>query len=388
MKIVELRECTVPLQGDIANSLVNFSAHTVSLVAVISDVVRNGRPVSGVAFNSIGRFAQAGLLQERFFPRVRSAPVDSLLYRDSSGFDPDKVIACVMANEKPGGHGDRAAAVGCLELAIWDLNAKLAREPACQFIARQFNNQLIQDTVPVYAAGGYYHPDKGLAGLANELRQYQDLGYQDFKIKIGGASLSEDIKRVEASIAIAGSGAHVAVDANGRFDLETARSYARELGQYELKWLEEPGDPLDFALNREIIEHYSGVIATGENLFSCADVHNLIRYGGMRAGLDIFQMDPGLSYGITELARMIKIMEVNGYSRKSVYPHGGHMINLHAVLGLGLAGCEAYPGVFQPFGGYASGCLDGQGRVRAGDASGFGLETKPELKTWIDRLLA
>ena len=178
MKIVELRECTVPLQGDIANSLVNFSAHTVSLVAVISDVVRNGRPVSGVAFNSIGRFAQAGLLQERFFPRVRSAPVDSLLYRDGSGFDPDKVIACVMANEKPGGHGDRAAAVGCLELAIWDLNAKLAREPACQFIARQFNNQLIQDTVPVYAAGGYYHPDKGLAGLANELRQYQDLGYQ------------------------------------------------------------------------------------------------------------------------------------------------------------------------------------------------------------------
>ena len=108
----------------------------------------------------------------------------------------------------------------------------------------------------------------------------------------------------------------------------------------------------------------------------------------MRAGLDIFQMDPGLSYGITELARMIKIMEANGHSRKSVYPHGGHMINLHAVLGLGLAGCEAYPGVFQPFGGYASGCLDGQGRVRAGDASGFGLETKPELKTWIDRLLA
>jgi len=388
MKIVELRECTVPLQGDIANSLVNFSVHTVSLIAVISDVVRNGRPVSGVAFNSIGRFAQAGLLQERFFPRVRSAPVDSLLYRDNSGFDPDKVIACVMANEKPGGHGDRAAAVGCLELAIWDLNAKLAREPACQFIARQFNNQLIQDTVPVYAAGGYYHPDKGLAGLANELRQYQDLGYQDFKIKIGGASLTEDIKRVEATIAIAGSGAHVAVDANGRFDLETARSYARELGQYELKWLEEPGDPLDFALNREIIEHYSGVIATGENLFSCADVNNLIRYGGMRTGLDIFQMDPGLSYGITELARMIKIMEANGYSRKSVYPHGGHMINLHAVLGLGLAGCEAYPGVFQPFGGYASGCLDGQGRVRAGDASGFGLETKPELKTWIDRLLA
>lgn len=388
MKIVDLRECTVPLQGNISNALVNFSSHSVSLIAVITDVVRNGQPVSGIAFNSIGRFAQGGLLRERFFPRLTAAPVASLLKADASGFDPAKVLACVMANEKPGGHGDRAAAVGGLELAFWDLNAKLAGEPAYQQIAGYYGNNAVEETVPVYAAGGYYHPQKGLNGLVTELKGYQDLGYQDFKIKIGGASLSEDIKRLEAVIKIAGSSQRVAVDANGRFDLETARSYARELAEYELRWFEEPGDPLDFDLNRHVSKAYAGPIATGENLFSTIDTINLLRYGGMRADRDIFQMDPGLSYGITEYARMLAVIEAAGHSRRYAYPHGGHMINLHVVLGLGLGGCEAYPGVFQPFGGYASGCLDGQGRARAGDAPGFGLETKADLKPWIDRLLA
>ncbi|MBT3426714.1 MAG: mandelate racemase [Gammaproteobacteria bacterium] len=388
MKIVELRECTVPLQGNISNALVNFSSHSVSLIAVITDVVRNGQPVSGIAFNSIGRFAQGGLLRERFFPRLMAAPAETLLKTDSSGFDPAKVLALVMANEKPGGHGDRAAAVGGLELAFWDLNSKLAGEPAYRQIAASYGNNTVGETVPVYAAGGYYHPQKRLNGLVDELKGYQDLGFQDFKIKIGGASLSEDIKRLEAAIKIAGSSHRIAVDANGRFDLETAQNYARELAEYELRWFEEPGDPLDFELNRHISKAYVGPIATGENLFSTVDTLNLVRYGGMRTDKDIFQMDPGLSYGLTEFARMLGVIETAGHSRSFVYPHGGHMINLHVVLGLGLGGCEAYPGVFQPFGGYASGCLDGQGRARAIEAPGFGLEAKPGLKPWIDRLLA
>ena len=388
MNIVELRECTVPLQGNISNALVNFSSHSVSLIAVISDVVRHGRPLAGVAFNSIGRFAQGGLLRERFFPRLSAAPTGSLLNVDASGFDPEKVLACVMANEKPGGHGDRAAAVGGLELAIWDLNAKLADVPAYQQIARWYGNELVEEAVPVYAAGGYYHPQKGLKGLADELRGYQDLGFQDFKIKIGGASLREDIRRLDTAIKIAGHSRSVAVDANGRFDQKTARHYARELAEYELRWFEEPGDPLDYALNSEFGRFYDGAIATGENLFSTIDTLNLLRYGGMRTDRDVFQMDPGLSYGITEYTRMLAAIEAAGHSRRFAYPHGGHMINLHVVLGLGLGGCEAYPGVFQPFGGYASGCLDGQGKVRAGTEPGFGLEAKSDLKPWIDRLLA
>ena len=206
-------------------------------------------------------------------------------------------------------------------------------------------------------------------------------------MKIGGASLAEDMARIEAALTVAGDGSRLAVDANGRFDLETALAYGREMASYGLRWYEEPGDPLDFLLNQELARAYEGRLATGENLFSCADVVNLLRYGGMRPGLDVFQMDAGISYGLTEYARMLDAMERAGYQRSQAHPHGGHLINLHIAAGLGLGGCEAYPGVFQPFGGYPRGCGIGGGRVRPTDAPGFGLEEKPELAPVIAGLL-
>lgn len=130
MRIVEIRERALPLHANIQNSVVNFSEHTVSLVAIVSDVIRNGRPVTGVAFDSIGRFAQSGLLRERFMRRLLAANPDDVLNEDGTGFDPAKATKIMMRNEKPGGHGDRAHAVAALELALWDLNAKLA-DRAC-----------------------------------------------------------------------------------------------------------------------------------------------------------------------------------------------------------------------------------------------------------------
>ena len=124
MRIMETRERTVSLDGEIANAVVSFSDHTVSLVALVSDQVRNGQPVIGFGFNSIGRYGQAGILRERMFPRVRAADWDSLLSDDGRCFDAASIAATAMRNEKPGGHGDRAGALGALELAVWDLNAK------------------------------------------------------------------------------------------------------------------------------------------------------------------------------------------------------------------------------------------------------------------------
>jgi L-alanine-DL-glutamate epimerase-like enolase superfamily enzyme len=202
-------------------------------------------------------------------------------------------------------------------------------------------------------------------------------------MKIGGASLSDDLARIETALSIAGDGSRLAVDANGRFDLPSALTYGAALSAYRLRWFEEAGDPLDFDLNRQITDAYAGPVATGENLFSAIDVKNLLLFGGMRAGHDIFQMDPGLSYGLTEYVRMLELLEAHGFERRFAYPHGGHLINLHIAAGLQLGGCEAYPGVFQPFGGYPAGCALGDGAVRPGDAPGFGLEQKPELQLAI-----
>jgi L-alanine-DL-glutamate epimerase-like enolase superfamily enzyme len=386
VRVTDVQELTVQLEGGISNALVSFAEHTVSLIAVTTDVVRNGRAVIGYAFDSIGRFAQGGILRERMLPRLRSAPAASLLTEDGARFDPAAVLATLMRNEKPGGHGDRAAAAGAVELAFWDLNAKLADEPASVTIARHYGRPAPSGSTAVYAAGGYYYPPGSGRSLTDELRAYEDLGFDAFKMKIGGAPLPRDMARIEEALKVAGRGDRLAVDANGRFRLDDALAYAGAIAPLGLRWFEEAGDPLDFHLNQEIARQYEGPMATGENLFSLPDTTNLVRFGGMRPGRDVFQMDPGLAYGLTEYAGMLAVLERHGFSRAQCFPHGGHLINLHIAVGLGLGGCEAYPGVFQPFGGYPPGCALGGGTVRTTDAPGFGLEQKPELQPFLAQI--
>lgn len=387
MRIVEIREAAVPLEANIQNAVVSFADHTVSLVAVVSDVVRNGKPVTGVAFDSIGRYAQSGLLRERFIPRLLKAKPEDLLDTSGAAIDTDKALRVMMRNEKPGGHGDRAHAVAAVELALWDLNAKLAGIPAWKLIAEKFG-VAARERMPVYAAGGYYYPEDSLGRLKDEMRAYGDMGYTSFKMKIGGASLAEDMTRIEAALSVVGDAGRLAVDANGRFDTPTAVAYGKAMAGFGLRWYEEPGDPLDYRLMADLAQVYERPLATGENLFSVRDVDNLIRHGGMRKGHDLFQMDPGLSYGLGEFARMLTAMEKAGYTRAQLYPHGGHMIALHIVVGLGLGGSEAYPGVFAPVGGYAPDCTLKDGGIAPGPLPGFGLEAKPDLAPHIAALVA
>ncbi|MEK9777254.1 MAG: mandelate racemase, partial [Quisquiliibacterium sp.] len=79
MKILEIREKTVPIASPIRNAYIDFSKMTLSLVAVITDVIRDGRPVVGYGFNSNGRYGQGMLMRERFLPRRAEANPDSLL---------------------------------------------------------------------------------------------------------------------------------------------------------------------------------------------------------------------------------------------------------------------------------------------------------------------
>ena len=388
MRIVDIRELAVPLEGAVTNAVVNFAEHTVSLVAVVTDVIRQGRPVIGLGFNSIGRFAQSGIIGTRMVPRLLAAEPFSLLAECGQRFDPAKVLATILRNEKPGGHGDRAGAAAAIEQAIWDLNAKLADEPAYVTIARAFGREPVCTPVEVYTGGGYYYPPGAGMTIHDEFLAYREMGFESFKMKIGGAPLAEDMKRIEQALRAAGGPDKLMVDANGRFDLPTALAYARELKPLGLRWFEEIGDPLDYQLNREVIDAYGGPVATGENLFSTIDTLNLVRFGGMRPGIDIFQMDGGLSYGITEYARMIETLESHGFDRQQAIPHGGHLINLHIVVGMGLGACEAYPGVFQPFGGYSNACEIRNAKVKPSDAPGFGLEQKQGLVPLIQALTA
>ena len=379
MRIVEIREGTVSLRSEMRNAAISFAEMDTSLVAVVSDVVRGGEPLIGYGFNSNGRYAQSCILRQRLIPRLLSAAPETLLNESGTNFDPRRVWETMMRNEKPGGHGERPVAVAAIDMAIFDLSAKIDDMPLYRWLAARHGNGDAETEVFVYAAGGYYYPDGGTKALLDELRRYLDAGYTVVKMKIGGAPLHEDIARIEAALGVVGDGSQLAVDANGRFDRETALRYAAALAPYGLFWFEEAGDPLDYELQAGLAQEYDGPLATGENLFSAQDGLNLLRYGGLRPDRDWIQIDPALSYGLVEYLRFLDALRELGWSPSRCIPHGGHQFALHVVAGLGLGGNESYPDVFAPIGGFADDIPVTGGRVRLTEDPGIGIERKAAL---------
>jgi L-alanine-DL-glutamate epimerase-like enolase superfamily enzyme len=377
-RIIDVVEVTKPIASPIRNAFIDFSKMTSSLVAVVTNVMRDGRRVVGYGFNSNGRYGQGGLIRERFANRITEADPAALLDETGENIDPHRVWAAMMTNEKPGGHGERSVAVGTIDMAIWDAVAKIAGKPLFRLLAERYGREANPE-VFVYAAGGYYYPGKNDDALRAEMRSYIDRGYNVVKMKIGGESLSSDARRIEAVLTEIKSDAQLAVDANGRFNLTTAIEYAKVLRTYPLFWYEEAGDPLDYHLQAALAEFYPGAMATGENLFSHQDARNLLRYGGMRPDRDWLQFDCALSYGLVEYLRTLEAIDAAGWSPKRCIPHGGHQMSLNIAAGLGLGGNESYPDLFQPYGGFPDGVKVEAGRVRMPDLPGIGFEGKSDL---------
>ncbi|VVO73020.1 D(-)-tartrate dehydratase [Pseudomonas fluorescens] len=379
MRIVDIREKTVSIASPIANAYIDFSKMTCSVVAVITDVIRDGKPVIGYGFNSNGRYGQGALMRDRFLARVLEADPESLIDKENNNLDPFAIWKTLMTNEKPGGHGERSVAVGTIDMAVWDAVAKIEGKPLYRLLADRYRDGVADDKVWVYAAGGYYYPGKDQTKLKAEMQSYLDRGYDVVKMKIGAVPLDEDIRRIEAVLEVVGDGRRLAVDANGRFDLKTGIAYAEAIKKYNLFWYEEVGDPLDYALQAELANHYELPMATGENLFSHQDARNLLRHGGMRPDRDFVQFDCALSYGLVEYMRTLDVMKEMGWSSRRVVPHGGHQMSLNIAAGLHLGGNESYPDVFQPFGGFADGIQVEHGYVGLPDIPGVGFEAKSAL---------
>ena len=387
VRIVDVREITKPISSPIRNAYIDFTKMTTSLVAVVTDAKRDGKRVVGYGFNSNGRYGQGGLIRERFTDRILEADPKSLLDDSGSNLDPHRIWATMMANEKPGGHGERSVAVGTIDMAVWDATAKIAGKPLFRLLAERHDLKA-DPKVFVYAAGGYYYPGKDLDALRAEMRSYLQRGYTVVKMKIGGASIEEDRERIEAVLDEIGNRARLAVDANGRFDLETAIAYAKMLRDYPLFWYEEAGDPLDYQLQAALADYYPGPMATGENLFSHQDARNLIRYGGMRPDRDWLQFDCALSYGLVEYERTLNVLKTHGWSPARCIPHGGHQMSLNIAAGLGLGGNESYPDLFQPYGGFPDSVNVVDGHITMPDLPGIGFEGKRDLNAEMRSLAA
>ncbi|MBU2534419.1 MAG: mandelate racemase [Alphaproteobacteria bacterium] len=379
MKITRIRDAIAPIPSPMRNSVISFDKMTISVVAIETDVVRDGKPLIGLGFCSNGRYAQSGIIRERLGPRIMEAPSTDLLDADGRNFSPELIWSVMMRNEKPGGHGDRAVAAGAIDMAVWDLVAKIEEKPLWRVFSERFNGGEHLDQVLVYSGGGYYYPDDEKAGLIAEMERTRALGYRLCKMKIGGADIETDRRRIEWALSVVGSGQNLAVDANGRFGLEEAIAYGRMIAEYDLCWYEEPVDPLDYMAHAVLAETTPVPIATGENLFSTQDFRNLLRHGGLRADQDWLQPDPSLCYGPTECLRIIELAKDMGWARARTVPHGGHQLGLHMAIGLGLGGTESYPGVFQPYGGFADNVSIVDGLTTPPQAPGLGIETRAKM---------
>jgi L-alanine-DL-glutamate epimerase-like enolase superfamily enzyme len=379
MRITDIRETAIPLKSKLANSSFDFTEMTTSVVAVMTDAMRNGKPVVGFAFNSTGRYACGAQMRERFIPRIMSAEPGSLLDDSGNNLDPAKILARMMRREKIGGDAERSIGIGTIEVAVWDAVAKIANKPLHRVLADRFSGGQLADKVFCYVGGGWYWPGQTIQDLQDEMRRHLDAGYTLVKMKVGGLPLDQDVRRLEAVLQVVGSGDHLAVDANGKFARDEALAYAKALAPFKLRWFEEPCHPLDFALYAELADIYAPPLATGENLYSTQDIENLVRFGGFRVGHDIIQVDPPQAYGICQYAKTLDMLKGYGWPRTSLFPHGGNQMSLAMAAGFGLGGAESYPGVFGDFGGFANDARVANGAITLSDRPGIGFEGQAGL---------
>jgi D(-)-tartrate dehydratase len=385
VRIVDVRERTAPISRyairDVGGGDLNTTA-----VAVVTDARRDGEPVVGFGFSSIGRFGQGGLIRERFAPRLVAAGAD-LASASGDNIDPFQAWDCMMRGEKPGGHGERCVAVGTLDMALWDAAAKIAGRPLRAFLADATGSRSSDAPIPVYAGGGYYFRADDIGRLTDEVRGFLDRGHTHVKIKIGGLPLTEDLKRIEAVLSLLPGADHLAVDAMNRYDPDQAVRAAYAMAPYGLRWFEDICDPLDFATHARIAELYPPPLAAGEALFSAADARNLARYGGLRTDRDVLLFDPAHCYGLPGYLQIVRVMEAAGWNRRAFQPHGGHLFSLQVAAALGLGGSEANPHNFQPFGGFADDAVVEDGYVRPPEVPGIGFETRSDLLALFRSLL-
>ncbi|SJZ49949.1 L-alanine-DL-glutamate epimerase [Enhydrobacter aerosaccus] len=375
MRIVSIRERTIDISR-YADPSIPSGGLTTSIVAMTTDVVRNGRPVVGFGFSSIGRFGQGGLIGERFAPRLLAA----------GDVDPLQAWSAMMKGEKAGGHGERCVAVGTLDMALWDAAAKIADLPLHAFLRQTFGDRADPLAVPVYASGGYLYPENDLTRLKDELQAFKDRGYRRAKIKIGATSLDQDLKRIDIAVGLFPDRHTLAVDAMNVYDRSAALATAHALLPYRLMWFEDPCDPLDFESQAAVTAVYAEPVASGEALFSDAEAKLLDRHGGLRRDRDILLFDPVHCYGVPGYLRIIEAMEGRGWSRSAFWPHGGHLFSLHLASALGLGGTEVNPSSFQPFGGLDDNAVLEAGSAVPPDAPGIGFESRPPLFDLFRRL--
>ena len=228
----------------------------------------------------------AGLIDDYFSPRVVGQPA----------LGPERFWTALYQEVLLiGRRGLVLRALSALDVALWDLLGQVTGRPLYQLLGGH------RDAVPAYASGGYYRPGDALQNVERELGRYRDLGFTDFKIKVGGAPFELDVDRVRVARETVGPRARLALDANNAWTLPSdALRFARAVERYEPWWLEEPLPPDDIEGHALVAAALDWPVATGEIHSSRWDFRQLIE----RRAADILQPDAGVLGGVGEWMRV------------------------------------------------------------------------------------
>ena len=220
----------------------------------------------GLGYGSVGRYAQGGLIRARFAPRLLQAPDGACADASTGNLDPALAWRAMMAGEKRAATASAASPSGRW---TWPSGMPPPRSRTSRYAAispaagRAWRRPACRCT-----GGGYLYPRDDEARLADEARACVALGFNRIKIKIGGADLDADRRRIETVLARLPTDGRLAVDAMNAYGPASARAAARMLSGYGLWWFEDICDPLDFETLADVAASYPSPIAAGEALFS------------------------------------------------------------------------------------------------------------------------
>jgi L-rhamnonate dehydratase len=222
-----------------------------------------------------------------------------------------------------GRKGIGMAAISAVDIALWDLLGKSAKQPVFRLLGGR-----TKPRIPVYASRLY---SIELSELAAEAKRYKKEGYRAMKLRFGwgpgdGASgMQQNVDLVRTVRQAVGDGIDVMADAYMGWTLDYAKRMLRLLEPFNLRWLEEPVIPDDIHGYAELKAHARIPIAGGEHEFTQYGFRDLL---AARA-VDYIQFDTNRVGGITQARKISALAE--SYS-VPVIPHAGQMHNYHVVM--------------------------------------------------------
>ncbi len=327
MKIKEIRTRVVEWRGKTVPLPPHFCTNPMDLLALPEASMRTFTFHGWLVVEIFTDDGTVGIGNAALAPQVTKQVIDLYLKPILIGADPwDIEFLWQHMYRKTiafGRKGIGMAAISAVDIALWDLLGKSAKQPVYRLLGGR-----TKPRIPVYASRLY---SVELSELAAEAKRYKDEGYKAMKLRFGWgptdgvAGMQRNINIVRTVRKAVGDEIDVMADAYMGWTLDYAKRMLPLLEPFHLRWLEEPVIPDDVHGYAELKSYGRIPIAGGEHEFTLHGFRDLLQ----ARGLDYVQFDTNRVGGITQARKIAALAEA--YS-VPVIPHGGQMHNYHVVM--------------------------------------------------------